>query len=124
MAEAQVEDTPNVTQPEDLERDIERTRSELAVTIDAIADRVSPKRVASRGVASAKEAARNAVTNVQEQVTRLRNGGKTPEVVGHSPSGATAFQVKRRPPNPGIVAGAVAVGGLALGLLLRRRKRS
>jgi hypothetical protein len=43
--------------PEALEREIERTRDELARTIDALADRVSPKNVASRGVARAKEEA-------------------------------------------------------------------
>ncbi|HTW21504.1 MAG TPA: DUF3618 domain-containing protein [Mycobacteriales bacterium] len=34
--------------PEVIEHDIEQTRAELADTIDAIADRVSPKRFASR----------------------------------------------------------------------------
>ncbi|MFD0665593.1 DUF3618 domain-containing protein [Thermocatellispora tengchongensis] len=37
------------TDPDELERRIERTRAELARTVDAIADRVSPKRVAQRG---------------------------------------------------------------------------
>ncbi|MCW2914805.1 MAG: hypothetical protein JWN52_2873 [Actinomycetia bacterium] len=41
--------------PEALEREIERTRDELARTIDALADRVSPKHVASRSVARLKE---------------------------------------------------------------------
>ncbi len=36
------------TDPEALAADIERTRTELAETLDAIADKVSPKRVASR----------------------------------------------------------------------------
>ncbi len=40
--------------PASLEQQIEATRAELAVTIDAIADRVSPKRVAERGVGSIK----------------------------------------------------------------------
>ncbi|GAA2891117.1 hypothetical protein GCM10020220_096610 [Nonomuraea rubra] len=35
------------TDPDELERRIARTRAELAQTVDAIADRVSPKRVAS-----------------------------------------------------------------------------
>jgi hypothetical protein len=36
--------------PDTIARDIEQTRAELADTIEAIADRVNPKRVASRGV--------------------------------------------------------------------------
>jgi hypothetical protein len=43
--------------PEALEREIERTRDELARTIDALAGRVSPKQVASRSVARVKEEA-------------------------------------------------------------------
>lgn len=40
--------------PSSLEEQIEATRAELAETIDAIADRVSPKRAAQRGVGSMK----------------------------------------------------------------------
>lgn len=35
--------------PEELQREIERTRADLAETIDAISERVSPRRVADRG---------------------------------------------------------------------------
>jgi hypothetical protein len=35
--------------PDAIQREIEQTRAELADTIDAIADRLSPKRVAARG---------------------------------------------------------------------------
>jgi hypothetical protein len=43
--------------PESLEREIERTREELARTIDALADRVSPKHVVARSVARFREEA-------------------------------------------------------------------
>ncbi|MEU6037110.1 DUF3618 domain-containing protein [Actinomadura sp. NPDC047616] len=43
--------------PEALEREIERTRQELARTIDALADRVSPRNVAQRGAERIKEEA-------------------------------------------------------------------
>lgn len=43
--------------PEALEREIERTREELARAIDALADRVNPRNVAHRGVARLKEEA-------------------------------------------------------------------
>lgn len=40
--------------PDAIQREIEQTRTELAETIDAIADRISPKRAASRGAAAVK----------------------------------------------------------------------
>jgi hypothetical protein len=40
--------------PDAIAREIEQTRAELADTIDAIADRMSPKRAASRGAQAVK----------------------------------------------------------------------
>ena len=40
--------------PDTIQKEIEATRAELAETIDAIADRISPKRAASRGAAAVK----------------------------------------------------------------------
>jgi len=40
--------------PDTIQREIEQTRAELADTIDAIADRISPKRVASRSAHAVK----------------------------------------------------------------------
>ena len=40
--------------PAEIQQQIEETRAELASTIDAIAERVSPKRVAARGVETVK----------------------------------------------------------------------
>ena len=40
--------------PAEIEAEIERTRQRLAVTVDAIADRVKPANVARRSVAAAK----------------------------------------------------------------------
>jgi len=48
--------------PEELLRAIERTREELANTVDTIAGRLDPKRAAKRGVG----AVRDGVTNVVE----------------------------------------------------------
>lgn len=56
------------TDPEAIERDIERTRAELARTVDAIAERVSPKRVAERNVAKVKAQASQAVASLGELV--------------------------------------------------------
>lgn len=41
--------------PETIQREIEQTRAQLAETVDAIADKVSPKRVTSRTVAQVKD---------------------------------------------------------------------
>ncbi|HET7310034.1 MAG TPA: DUF3618 domain-containing protein [Mycobacteriales bacterium] len=40
--------------PDTIQKEIEQTRAELADTIDAIADRISPKRAASRGASAVK----------------------------------------------------------------------
>src|SRR5206468_10694341 len=47
-----------------IQREIEQTRAELADTIDAIADRISPKRAASRGAQA-----------VRAQVSSVLSGG-------------------------------------------------
>lgn len=53
--------------PDAIQREIEHTREELAHTIDAIADRVNPKRAASRGAAKVKEAFGGAVDSVRNR---------------------------------------------------------
>lgn len=55
--------------PEALEREIERTRVELARTIDALADRVNPRNVAHRGVAKLKQEAAQVVATVGSLVS-------------------------------------------------------
>jgi len=52
--------------PEQLAQDIERTREDLAETFDAIADKVSPKRVVDRTKTQAKADAQQAVATVKE----------------------------------------------------------
>ena len=48
------EDVAETRSPDTIQKEIEATRAELAETIDAIADRISPKRAASRGAAAVK----------------------------------------------------------------------
>jgi hypothetical protein len=82
-----------VRDPGAIVSEIEQTRAELADTIDRIADRVSPKRAASRGVDAVKgyvEAAKN---------------GDLPV------------------PTAAAVAATVVVIGAAMAFLLRRRSR-
>jgi hypothetical protein len=45
---------PTQRDPATIQREIEETRAELADTIDAIADRMSPRRAAGRGAAAVK----------------------------------------------------------------------
>ncbi len=40
--------------PAEIQQQIEHTRAELASTVDAIADRVNPKKVAARGIETVK----------------------------------------------------------------------
>src|SRR4051794_39733810 len=58
--------------PDAIQREIEQTRAELADTIDAIADRISPKRAASRGAQA-----------VRAQVSSVLSGGGN----GQAPAG-------------------------------------
>ena len=55
------------TDPDVLAAQIERTREDLAETLDAIADKVSPKRVAHRTTESAKEAVAEKTALVKEK---------------------------------------------------------
>jgi len=48
------DDVAETRSPDAIQKEIEQTRAELAETIDAIADRISPKRAASRGAAAVK----------------------------------------------------------------------
>ena len=67
--------------PDTIQREIEQTRAELADTIDAIADRISPKRAASRGAQA-----------VRSQVSSVFGGsgnGAAPAAVLDAPAGAS-----------------------------------
>ena len=59
--------------PEELLRSIERTREELAHTVDTIAGRLDPKRVAKRGVDAMRERGHD---------RRRRRSGQAPSWVG------------------------------------------
>lgn len=64
--------------PESIERDIERSRAQLAEAIDAIADRVSPRRVAGRTTAKAKARLESVVRQVNERLPEPSGGGNRP----------------------------------------------
>jgi hypothetical protein len=109
------------TDPAALEREIERTRVELARTVDAIADRVSPKRVAGRGVAKVKSNAEHFVATVGDLVT-----GNSHRPARHAANEAEAWQDDHPPRNLApilIGVGAVLAVGATIALLRRRRRR-
>ena len=58
--------------PDAIAAEIERTREDLAETLDAIADRVSPKRVAERGRAQLGETVRHAKETLAEKTATAK----------------------------------------------------
>ena len=68
--------------PEQLAADIERTREELAETLDAIADKVSPKRVAKRTTKKVTNAVKETAHDAADAVSHAKDkvtGGGTPK---------------------------------------------
>ncbi|GAA3686612.1 hypothetical protein GCM10022224_059410 [Nonomuraea antimicrobica] len=107
------------TDPDELERRIARTRAELAQTVDAIADRVSPKRVAERTVADVKSRAGHFVASVGDAL------GVTPRPVEYADDPDRLWEEERPPDlSPVLIGiGAVLVVGAAVVLWRRRRRR-
>jgi hypothetical protein len=118
--------------PEELLRSIERTREELASTVDTIADRLDPKRVAKRGV----DAVRGGVTGVVDGTRSKLHHGL--EAIDHRDRGTSdpadgrrglASKVSKvgpmvsRLPAPAKGAGLAALVALAAILTARRRRR-
>lgn len=91
--------------PAAIEHEIERTRDELARSIDLLADRLSPKRVAQRGMAKAKEEA-NAVAMDLGGLVRREPGDRRSALTG-----------------PVLIGTGLLVTTVAVSLLLRRRRR-
>lgn len=116
------------TDPDALERDIERTRVELARTVDAIADRVSPRRVAERGVTKVKTNAEQLVATVGDMVADATqragaalSSGKLDQDIEDIEGGGSERRAQSIAPIL-IGVGAVLVVGAAILLLRRRRK--
>jgi len=124
--------------PEAIQREIERTRSELAHTLDAIADRVSPKRAASRSAHKVKSKVENVFRTPVEpdgfrEISEVHEA-EPADYVGYSGTTAgyesRAFagqseyetQVRVRYDRILIVAGVTAAVITSV-VLLRRRKR-
>jgi hypothetical protein len=89
--------------PAVIEREIELTRQELARSVDLLAERLSPKRVARQGVAKAKEEAGHIVTDLGALVRREPAERLSPLT------------------GPVLIATGLLVAGVAVRLLARRR---
>jgi hypothetical protein len=115
--------TLTVPDPAEIQQQIETTRAELASTIDAISERVNPKRVASRGVETVKDKARDLRsrgTSPNGAVAVNGSGGQPlPERVKSQLREAQATKGRSvRWDRVAIVGGAIAV----VLLIVRRRK--
>ena len=105
------------TDPAELERQIERTRGELAQTVDAIVDRVSPKRVAERGVAKV----RSDVEHFVAQVGDLVNG--TAARPGRFEGEPEGLWTDEQPNLAPVLIGVGAVLAIGAVIMLWRRRR-
>ncbi|WP_062439123.1 DUF3618 domain-containing protein [Herbidospora daliensis] len=110
--------------PDTLERRIERTRAELAKTVDAIADRVSPKKVAGRSVAKVKSQVRAQTEQVVSTIGDMVGQAQSPN--GHRPAADEPWDddYPASPIAPVLIGIGVAVAlGAAIVIMRRRRRR-
>ncbi|MFD8529234.1 DUF3618 domain-containing protein [Streptosporangium canum] len=108
------------TDPAELERRIERTRAELAQTVDAIADRVSPKNVARRTVGKAELSAKQFLASVGDRVGEVVGGAPRPVRLGDEPDDLWADE---QPDLAPILIGVGAVLAVSAMVMLWRRRR-
>jgi len=114
-AEAELDDGGDVASrdPDAIANEIEQTRAELAETIDAIADRISPRKAASRSA----QAVKAQVTSAKEKVT---GDSATPAAAPSAPE-SSALTPAVAPSLP--IGPIVAVAGAVLLILVILRKR-
>lgn len=100
--------------PQQLEREIERTREKLGHDIDALEEKVNPKKVAHRSVDKAKDVAREKAAEVKEKVSEVAAAAK--EKVAEAREKAAeakdtvADKVSSGSPDGGATGGTVATG--------------
>ena len=96
--------------PDEIAKEIEQTRAELAETIDAIAERINPKRAAVRSAS----AVRAQVSSARDKVT---GNGAAPDVDGTAGPPEPAGQS----PSSAVPIAAIAAAVVLILLFLRRR---
>jgi Protein of unknown function (DUF3618) len=111
--------------PDEITREIEQTRAELADTIDAIAQRINPKRAASRGAEAVKAQVNTAKTKLGGEPNAWSVAAGSDGAVGEpgaavGPAGPLG-QVSSLAKRPEVAAVAAAV---VLLLVIWRRRRS
>jgi hypothetical protein len=140
------DDVAETRSPDAIQKEIEQTRAELAETIDAIADRISPKRAAGRGAAAVKagvagvfggggssngsapasvlDAPATASSHVDTQQRQREIAGVASSGGGSAYAGSTQYSIKRtlRTDRVLLVVGAGAAVA-AVAVLWRSRKR-
>jgi hypothetical protein len=95
-AELRASEHAGTTDTEVLARDIEQTREELAVTIDAIVDRVSPKNVLARTKQRASEQVTEATEVVKEKAATAAEMVKEKATTATEAAKAKAATVKEQ----------------------------
>ena len=118
------EGNSDVPDPAEIQQQIEETRAELASTIDAIAERVNPKRVASRGV----ETVKTKVEDLRSRGTSPNGSAAIAGAAGQQPLPARmASQLREAKQTRGKSVRwdrvAIVGGGLAALILILRRRR-
>jgi hypothetical protein len=104
------------TDPEELLRAIERTREEVAHTVDTIAGRLDPKQAAKRGAETVRG-------HVEEARAKLRGTSRADVMSKVGPFvKQLPARVKQAPTKPAIGAGVAALVAIAA-VLSSRRKR-
>lgn len=94
--------------PSELERQIERARTDLARSVDAIVDRVHPKRVLERGMGRLKQRVGGATARLEAAADRDPDGSR---------DGGPAVRKEYL-----VAAAAVVVVGAAAIIVWRRRR--
>lgn len=120
--------------PEELLRSIERTREELANTVDTIAGRLDPKRVAKRGVDAMRDGVTTVIDGARVKLHLGPEPGAAPASVAQAPqsdsngSGAVSARfaqvapVVKRVPKPA-AGGMAALLAFAAIMAVRRARR-
>ena len=110
--------------PDAIQREIEQTRAELADTIDAIADRISPRRAASRGAQAVKHQVSSVLGNSNSNGHAPASVlDAPPHVARHAGAHAREYTVKRSLRTDRVLLAVGAVAAVAGAVILWRGRK-